>query len=413
MKPKRKDQKKNDKSINLLYFGKNENKTINTKRLAGIVILILLICVIIILYSVYATNEQFRYFVDEHVLDKKIEENNLKFINIEDYDKSNIFAFSKYIAILENNTLVTYNSSGKKEAENIIEISNPITDSNGKFLIIAEQNASRAYLMADNTIKWDKDLEGNITRISVNSNGYSAIILSGTAYKSVVILFDDLGNELFRFYLSNTIAVDVSISDDNKYLSIAEVNTRGTLIQSNIKVISITKATEQIENEASEAIVYTYNAPSNKLILEIKYQNKTKLVCAYDNEIHVIKDNQDTKTTETDTKKEKVTFYSIDLNNHIIKNIEENSGLFNTTTAVKIINSTSQKENVYKFNGVIKQLYCKNNKIALNLGSEIHFIDTNGWLIKKYTSAKEIRKIVITDDIAGIVYRDKIEIVKF
>ena len=58
-------------------------------------------------------------------------------------------------------------------------------------------------------------------------------------------------------------------------------------------------------------------------------------------------------------------------------------------------------------------MYCCDNKIALNLGSEIHFIDTNGWLIKKYTSEKEIRKIVITDDIACIVYRDKLEIVKF
>ena len=80
---------------------------------------------------------------------------------------------------------------------------------------------------------------------------------------------------------------------------------------------------------------------------------------------------------------------------------------------MKIINSTSQKENVYKFEGVAKEFYCKDNKIAINLGSEIHFIDTNGWLIKKYASSKEIRKIVISDYIAGIVYRNKIEIVKF
>lgn len=409
MKPKIQNQKKNDKDINLLYFDKNENKTINKKRLIGFIILAILILLIVILYVVYAANEDFRGYLDEHVLNKNIEENTLKTIEIEDYDKSNIFAFSKYIAILKNNTLETYNSSGKKEAENKIEISNPISYSNGKFLIIAEQNSSKAYLLADNTIKWEKDLEGNITRVSVNSNGYSSIILSGTAYKSVVILFDDSGNELFRTYLSSTVAVDTSISDDNKYLSIAEVNTSGTLIQSNIKVISVEKA----KLEPSEAIIYTYNAPSNRLILNIKYQNKTKLVCAYDNEVHVIKDNQDFKIADIDTKKEKVTFSSIELNNYIVKNIEENAGLFNTTTIVKIINSTSQKENTYKFEGVIKEIYCSNDKIALNLGTEIHFVDTNGWLIKKYTSGKEIRKIVMTDNLAGIVYRNKIEIVKF
>lgn len=402
MKPKKQNQKKSDKDINLLYFDKNENKTINKKRLIGLIILVVLICLIGILYGVYAANEEFRTYVDTNVLNKEIEENNLKSISIEDYDKSNIFAFSKYIAILKDNKLVTYNSSGKKEAENKIEISNPITDSNGRFLMIAEKDSSKTYLIEDNTIKWEKDLEGNITRISVNANGYSSVVLSGTAYKSVVILFDGSGNEVFRNYLASTIAVDTAISDDNKYLSIAEVNTSGTLIQSNIKIISIEKAQEE----------HTYNAPSNSLILDIKYQNKTKLVCAYDDEIHVIKDNQDTKIADIDTTKEKITFSSIELNNHIVKNTEENAGLFSTTTVVKIINSTSQKENTYKLEGVIKELYCSNNKIALNLGSEIHFIDTNGWLIKKYTSAKEIRKIVMTDDIAGIVYRDKIEIVK-
>ena len=221
MKPKKQNQKKSGKDINLLYFDKNENKTINKKRLIGLIILAILICFIGILYCVYAANEEFRAYVDANVLNKEIEENNLKSISIEDYDKSNIFAFSKYIAILKDNKLVTYNSSGKKEAENKIEISNPITDSNGRFLMIAEQNLSKVYLIEDNTIKWEKDLEGNITRISVNANGYSSVVLAGTAYKSVIILFDDSGNELFRNYLASTIAVDTAISDDNKYLSIA------------------------------------------------------------------------------------------------------------------------------------------------------------------------------------------------
>ncbi len=410
MKPKKDNQiKNNGKNAEVLYFDKKETRTINKKRLVGFVILFSLLLIIIILYAVYAANEDFRSYMDENILRKDIEENNLKFISIEDYDKSNIFAFSKYIAILKNNTLETYNSSGKKEAEIKVEISNPITYDNGKYLILAEQNSSKAYLIADNVIKWEKDLEGNISRVSVNENGYSSIILSGTAYKSVIILFDKEGNELFKTYLSNTVAIDASISNDNKYLSFAEINTSGTLIQSNIKVISIEKAKEK----PKESIIYTYNAPSNSLILNIKYQNNARLICMYDDSIHIIKDNADTKVADINTKDEKITFSSIELNNFAVKNIEGSAGLLRTTTTVKIINTTSQKENLYRFEGVTKELYCSGNKIALNLGSEIHFIETNGWLIKKYTSSKEIRKIVLTNEIAGIIYRDKIEIIKF
>ena len=394
--------------INLLYFDKKTGREVNKKKIIGLIILITLLLAIIICYLIYANNENFRKYLDEHILRKDIEENKLQSIEIENYDKSIIFAYSKYIAILKDNTLETYNSSGKKESELRVEISNPIIENNGKNLLIAEKDSSKIYMIADNKIKWNKELEGNISRININSNGYASVILTGTAYKSVIVLFDDTGTELFKTYLSSTIAVDTSISDDNKYLSFAEVNTSGTLIQSNIKIISIDKAKETPQ----ESIVYTYNAPSNSLILKIKYQNKTRLVCEYDDSVHIIKDNQDTQIAEINTKNEKITFSSINLNNHMVKNVEENTSLFNTTTTVKITNTSTQKENTYKFEGVTKELYTSGDKIALNLGSEIHFINTNGWLIKKYTSSQEVRKVVISDEIAGIVYRNKIEIVK-
>lgn len=408
MKPKTKDSGDSKKDINLLSLNQDEVKTINKKKIIGVGILLVIICLILVIYLVYAANENFRAFMDANILNKSIEQDNLKSITLENYDNSNIFAYSKYIAILKDNTLTTYNSSGKIEAENNIQITNPITTSNGKYLIIAEQDSSKIYLLKDNNIRWEKTLEGNISRISVNSSGYSAIILKGTAYKSVVLLLDDSGNEMFKYYMSSTIAVDASISEDNKYVGIAEVNTSGTLIQSNIKILSIAKAKEN----PTEAIVYTYNAPLNSLVLNIKYQNKNKLVCEYDNEIHVIKDNVDTKLTDINTDQEKITYYSIELDNNIVKNVEENASLFATNTAIKIINSTTQKENTYKFEGVIKEMYCSGSKIALNLGSEIHFVDTNGWLIKKYTSNQEVRKIVISNEVAGIIYRNKIEVIK-
>lgn len=409
MRPKKENQKTSKKEgINLLYF-KDENKEINKRKLIGLIILCVLLIAIIVVYIVYTQNESFRKILDEKLLKKNIEEEKLKTIKIEDYDTSNIFAFSKYIAILKSNELEIYNSMGKLETKLKLEITNPISDNSGKYLVVAEQNASKVYMVADNSVKWDKQLEGNISRVNVNENGYVSVILTGTTYKSVVVLLDNKGNEIFKTYLSNTIAIDSSISTDDKYLGIAEVNPSGTLIQSNVKIVSIDKA----KDTPSEAIVYTYNAPSNSLILNVEYQNKTKLVCMYNDEIHTIKDNIDSKFIDLNTQKEKITFASINLENSIVENIEEKSGLFNTNTKLKIVNTNTEKSSEYNFNGVTKELYCSGDKIALNLGSEIHFIAPNGWLIKKYISNQEIRKIVLTDEIAGIVYRNKIEIVKF
>ena len=396
--------KSNEKGNNIIYFNKNEHRTFNKKRIAGLIILLVIIVIFIVGYILYATNEEFRTFMDMNVLRKEITENNLNSIVLEDYDKSNIYAYSNKIAVLKDNKLSLYTASGRQEGQLEVQISTPITYSNGRYFMIAQQDSSKAYLIRDNEIVWEKDLEGNISRVSVNSAGYSSIILTGTAYKTVIVVFDNQGNELFK-YMSSTITVDSAISEDNQYLSFAEVNISGTFVQSNIKTLSIEKA----KTSPNEANVFTYNADSNSLILNIKYQNNNKLVCMYDDSVHVIKNNEDTKVADINSSG--MTFYSIELNNHLVGTVESTSGLLDTQTSVQIINMDNQNQSTYNFNGVTKELYSYGNKIALNLGSEVHFIETNGWLIKKYTTSQEIRKIVITDEIAGIVYRDKIEIV--
>ena len=396
--------KSNEKGNNIIYFNKNEHRTFNKKRIAGLIILLVIIVIFIVGYILYATNEEFRTFMDMNVLRKEITENNLNSIVLEDYDKSNIYAYSNKIAVLKDNKLSLYTASGRQEGQLEVQISTPITYSNGRYFMIAQQDSSKAYLIRDNEIVWEKDLEGNISRVSVNSAGYSSIILTGTAYKTVIVVFDNQGNELFK-YMSSTITVDSAISEDNQFLSFAEVNISGTFVQSNIKILSIEKA----KTSPNEANVFTYNADSNSLILNIKYQNNNKLVCMYDDSVHVIKNNEDTKVADINSSG--MTFYSIELNNHLVGTVESTSGLLDTQTSVQIINMDNQNQSTYNFNGVTKELYSYGNKIALNLGSEVHFIETNGWLIKKYTSSQEIRKIVITDEIAGIVYRDKIEIV--
>ena len=396
--------KSNEKGNNIIYFNKNEHRTFNKKRIAGLIILLVIIVIFIVGYILYATNEEFRTFMDMNVLRKEITENNLNSIVLEDYDKSNIYAYSNKIAVLKDNKLSLYTASGRQEGQLEVQISTPITYSNGRYFMIAQQDSSKAYLIRDNEIVWEKDLEGNISRVSVNSAGYSSIILTGTAYKTVIVVFDNQGNELFK-YMSSTITVDSAISEDNQYLSFAEVNISGTFVQSNIKTLSIEKA----KTSPNEANVFTYNADSNSLILNIKYQNNNKLVCMYDDSVHVIKNNEDTKVADINSSG--MTFYRIEWNNHLVGTVESTSGLLDTQTSVQIINMDNQNQSTYNFNGVTKELYSYGNKIALNLGSEVHFIETNGWLIKKYTSSQEIRKIVITDEIAGIVYRDKIEIV--
>lgn len=385
----------------------NNDRKLNKKKVAVSIGILIFIILFIIIAALYVANAQVRNYIDTNILRKNITEENATYIEMKAENNPHVYAYDKYVALLEKNTLTTYSSTGKEEAKLKVEISNPIFASSGRSLIIAEKDKKRIYSIFDGEILWEKELEGNVTRISVNKNGYVSVILSGTTYKSVIVIFDKEGKELFRTYLSNTIAVDCSISNDNQFMSFAEINTSGTLIQSTIKVVSIEKA----KQKPDEAIIYTYNANENSIIVNIKYQEKNILAVLYNDHIDTIKNEKVDTIARLDDKDKNITFGDIELNNHVYRVIEKSSGFFNSDSTVEILNSANGKSNICLLKGVAKSVFSNEGVIAINMGTEIHFIGTNGWLIKKYSSRQEVKDIVITNNIAGIVYRDRIELI--
>lgn len=381
-------------------------KKLNMRKLRIAIIVATIILIFIVLFCIYLGNKNFRDFMDKYVLMKNVTENNVVAISLDDTENNNIYTYDKYICVFKNNTLTGYNSSANKEYELTVKLTNPIVDINNRFLLIAEENGQKIYLISGNNILWEKELEGNISKISVNKNGYVSVILTGTTYKSIIQTFDNNGNELFKTFISYTIAMDSDISNDNKYLSFVEINTSGTVIQSTVKTISMQKA----KNNPSEAIIYTSTPLNDSVAISLKYQDSNKLVCMYDNSIHVINNGTDEEILNLNESGKKISFSDIRLNNFVFRVIEKNI-LLSTQSTVEIVNSSSKKSNIYTVDSVIKEVYCYNNVIALNLGSEVHFIGTNGWLIKKYISNQEVRKIVMNTDFAAVVYRDKVEII--
>ena len=383
----------------------NKKKKIDKKKLVIIIAITILILTFIIIAALYAANKNFRNFMDKHILRKDITNENVAVIDI-DYDSNtNIIPYGRYICILAENNLEQYNASGKKEQEVKIEINNPVYDVNGRYLVIGEKDSQKLYLISGTHIIWEKNVDGNLSKVTVNRSGYVTTIISGTSYKSVIVTYDDKGNELFKSYLSNTTAVDARISQDNNYLGYAEINTSGTVIQSNVKIISIKEATEK-----NTEPVFNYTAPQNSLILRLKYQEKNRLVCVYDDSIHMIESNVDVKLMDLQEDK-KITFGGAQLTNCVYRMVEESTGPFTANTNVEMYNIATQKETTYLVEGVVKSVANYDNIMAMNLGSEVDFINTNGWLMKRYTSRQEIRNIVICDGIAGIIYRDKIELI--
>lgn len=385
---------------------KTKEKKVNKKKVIITIIAIIITLFLIIISAIYINNKNVRLWIDKNIFRKEVIQNNLPTIELNESDTQNIYAFNKYIGVLSKNQFAIYDNSGKKQDELNIEITKPIFNSNGRHLVIAEEKGQKVYLITDKGIAWEKCVEGNISQVEVNKNGYVAITIVDTINKTVVAVYDNTGNWLFNNILSTTRVVSTSLSNDNKYLALAEIDTSGTQIQSSIKVMSI----EEGKNNPSNSIKKVYNSEKGDLITQIKYQEKDKLLCMYTDKIDVIKTDETTETI-SENKDKKVSFTSISLSNSAVMLEEKSSGLFTADSIVSIINPDNKNISTYTTEAVTKEIYTYDNIIGLNLGAEVEFINTSGWLVKKYTAEQEITNIVLSSSMAGIVYRDKIELI--
>ncbi len=382
-----------------------KKKEINKRKVWKIAVIIFIIILLISIVTLYITNEKCREILDRYVFRKEVCENNLPTIKTDSVKSTDIYAFNKYIAILEQNKLKLYDKSGNEDFNLDVEISSPIFESNGDYLCVAEKNGQKIYLINNKNIIWQKDIEGNISSINVNKNGYVSVIISGTSYKAVVEAIDSNGNELFKKYLSKTNVIDTDISNDNKYLAIAEADFSGIVVQSTIKLISI----EEAVSNSSDSIEYTHIAKSDDLIINIKYHSNNELICMYDK--HIDKLNQDNNTELLSFENEDVLFSDINLSSKVIKIVKKSTGLFSAEAEMQIINSTTGNITTYAIENVPKDVYIQDNMIAINLGTSAIFVNDNGWLVKKYQSSQEIQKIVLCNNVAGIISKNKIEII--
>lgn len=386
----------------------NKNKNIdpnNKIKTLKISISILIGILFAILIARYIAEEDFRLWVDTNILKKELEQDTLSTVELNYDTVPSIFAYDKYVAVLNKNKLDLYTADGTKNAELEVNISKPVTSSYGKYLVLAESNGSKIYLISGNSILWQKDLEGNISRVNVNRNGYVSVIITNTTYKSVVVSYTQAGKELFKTFLSSTYAICSDISNNNKYLAIGEIDYSGTIIKSNVKIISISLA----QTDPEKSIINKYESASGEIVSNIKYQDKDFVICMFNKYIQKVGTEKSERLLDFDNNS---LFVDINLGDSVAIVKKQSSGLFSYEYEMQIKSTIGNSENLYILDSnVPKDLLISGNIIGIDLGTEVRIVNSKGILLKKYKSNQEIKGLAIGDNIAGIIYKDKIELI--
>jgi hypothetical protein len=372
------------------------------RKMIKFTIITLIAIIILVFIALYMANKSFNSFIDTYILKKRISENDANSLTIDTDNLSLIYAYDKSLVVYSDGSINFYNTDAKQTGNIEMTLSKPIADSEDKYLALADYGLQKVCLIKSNSLVWQKDIEGKISKVSVNKQGYVAVSVTGTTYESIVMLFNENGDLLFSKYLS-TYVIDVDISDDSKYIAIAEVDNSTILPVTKIEMVSVGLASTSSEN----ATINTYEAESNKLLTGMNFQSKNVLVCSFEDYVLKMTDSSSDRLYEFS---DLTAYLEVDSRKGFVRIDKEESSVFKSDYRLKITNENNS-EKVYIIEGSIKSLVCKDNRIALNLGKEVQFIDNNGWLVKKFIGKQEVKSVLVSNKIGIIVFKDKISIV--
>ncbi len=322
---------------------------------------------------------------------------------------SNYFAIdgnASNLIVVGNNYLHGYGPNGKENFDINVALKNAVTETEGDYCIIGEKDASKVYMINSNAKIWDFDIEGNILDVSVNKNGYGAIIYKQVGYKSLIKVVKPDGDELFTTYLASTYAIDAEISNDNKILAIAELDTDGVNVESTVELVSMS----DLDSKNSKKL----NLTEDTLITNIEYDSKNRLLVQTDKDVFIVEDEKMNPFVETFSDKTKIV--SIENSNNPITISKVENGLFDTNYVLKIYEYKSQGTHAeeYQIDEAPAMVEVKDGKVAMLLEKELLVVNSNAKLIKKYDVLGSIKSIVIYNNgnALAVVYRDKIEFMK-
>ena len=364
-------------------------------------IIAIVIVVVAVASGIYIGNQDSRNAINKAIFKNETSQDECPQIVLENAKNSSIYAYGNKIAILEGNNLNIYNQEGKKEKSIEVALNQPKASTAGSYLLLGDSNGSNVYLIQGTDLRWSKTIDGHVSIASVNSAGIVGISVADTTYKSVVIMYDYNGKELFKNFLSKTTVTSLDISNDGKYLSFVDIETPGMSVVSHVKTISVDKAKKEPEN----AIINTYETKDNVLIIAIKH-DEDKVIVFKDNGLYICKNGTEEKLTDLP---ENSGFAGINLNDHCYK-LDENSNGRNSILTV--FNTDNKVGRTCEIEDAVISISTMKDMLAINVGSKVLFINSSARPVKRYLTNDNISKILLGDSVAAVVYKDTISIVK-
>lgn len=275
-----------------------------------------------------------------------------------------------------------------------VPMSRPVLKSNGTDLLAADVNGMDFIVINGKGEKWKGKSEGNIINADISTDGHVTILSKAKRYGGVAIVYDAIGFELFKTFISDNSPIAARISPSSGLLAVSCINTAGSRVQTHLKIYDMNGkplAGKDIE-------------PVGSIYPVISYAGDDLLYLAGDNSLTLLDASGEQKWTKVyDT----VFSASMAGSRNIAAAVEDNKSI-----GLKIFGTNGRELASYDIGAEVRNLSSAGNIIAINTIREVYFVNDRGSLLGKYTSKADISDVYFFDKYeAAVVSKGKIAVV--
>ncbi len=208
----------------------------------------------------------------------KIKNVNVAFESGGDYSAK---AVDDYMLIYNNRGAKGIDSDGSVKWEISSNMSEPFAESGGKYFLLADLSGNHEAASYKNGKKEnDYQLGNDIISAKITEDGYAAFAVDTDGYKGKVSLFNSRGKEIYEWNSGSGYINDIDITDNGRYLVVAQSVISDEKSGTKIRVIDTSKGETVSECDRE-----------NEIAVEVKFVSSSKFVVVTDN--HIMGYNRD------------------------------------------------------------------------------------------------------------------------
>ena len=298
---------------------------------------------------------------------------NSTIISLDDMNESQFASYKDGIICAKMNHLTFINNDGTIGWETDTAIVDPILKTEGGYILLAEKNRNKICMYNDRKLIYDIDDPDTIIAAEISSAGDAVIITDKSSYKGGISVYNKTGARIFSWASGSNMVISADISAASRRVAVSLLNTDVT-VGSVIMLFDVNKTESDAKIAFDDTVIFNMHFIGD-------------LLCGFGNE--------------------QLTHCAIDTSGNKLVSLDDGN--------IPIINMYSKRGSLTEtatLTGVTDFIDIKNKTIVYNLGRDVYFGKINSGSIIKYTSAMDIKDLIITSSRSFvIVYSNSVEFV--